>query len=139
MPRTKKIEKVEYIKAIGRRKEAVARVRLILGKGETIVNDQPIDKYFVGEDLKKLYLKPFELTGTVERYHATIKCVGGGKVGQLTAIVHALSRALSLANRENYRPALKKAKLLTRDSRTRERRKVGMGGKARRKKQSPKR
>lgn len=139
MPRTKKIEKVEYITTIGRRKEAVARVRLIWGKGEITINDKPVDQYFAGEDLKKLYLKPFELTGTLERYHATIKCIGGGKVSQLTAVVHGLSRALSLANKENYRPALKKAKLLTRDSRTRERRKVGMGGKSRRQKQSPKR
>jgi len=86
-----------------------------------------------------VYTKPFELTETVGKYYATIKVGGGGKSGQLGAVIHGLSRAFSLVDPEKFRPILKKQKLLTRDSREKERRKVGMGGKARRKKQSPKR
>lgn len=137
--RTKKVEKPEIIHAVGRRKESIARIRLYKGKGETLVNNLPIGEYFPSEVSRVAYMGPFELTDTVGKYYATIKVLGGGKTGQLEAMVHGLSRALVLLDKENFRPVLKKAKLLTRDSRTRERRKVGMGGKARRKKQSPKR
>ena len=137
--RTKKVEKPEIIYAVGRRKESIARIRLYKGKGETLVNNLPIGEYFPGEVFQVVYSQPFKLTDTLGKYYATIKVSGGGKSGQLQAAVHGLSRALALLDKENFRPVLKKAKLLTRDSRTRERRKVGMGGKARRKKQSPKR
>ena len=141
MPKIKKLaeDKKEYIRAVGRRKGAVARVRLYVGKGQSLVNDLPIEKYFPGELSKMALSKPLALTGTVEKYYATIVCAGGGKVGQLQAVIHGLSRALALADREKFRTPLKKAGLLTRDPRVRERRKVGTGGKARRKKQSPKR
>lgn len=140
MPRTKKPEeKQKYISAKGRRKEAVARIRLYSGKGETLVNNQPIEQYFPGEAAKIAYLTPFKETGTIGKYFATVKVVGGGKTGQLGAFLHGLSRALSAAEPEKFRPILKKKGFLTRDPRTRERRKVGMGGKARRKRQSPKR
>lgn len=139
MPRTKKVEKPEIIYAVGRRKESIARIRLYKGKEETLVNNLPIGEYFPGEVFQVVYSQPFKLTDTLGKYYATIKVSGGGKSGQLQAAVHGLSRALALLDKENFRPVLKKAKLLTRDSRTRERRKVGMGGKARRKKQSPKR
>ena len=139
MARIKKEEKQKYITAIGRRREAIAKVRLYSGKGETLVNGKPINQYFPEKGVEKIYSQPFVLTNTVGKYYAVIKCGGGGKMGQLEALVHGFSRALSLADREKFRPVLKKAKLLTRDSRTRERRKVGMGGKSRRKKQSPKR
>lgn len=129
----------KFIFAVGRRKEAVARVRLCKGKGEIIVNNQPIEEYFPGVMAKKLYTTPFEITQTEGKYYATVKVEGGGKSGQLGAVIHGFSRALAQADSEKLRPLLKKQGLLTRDSRTRERRKVGMGGKARRKKQSPKR
>lgn len=140
MARTKKSEtKSKFIQTVGRRKEAIARVRLYPGKGESIVNNQLISQYFPGETAKVIYFKPFEETGTRGKYYVTAKISGGGKTGQLEAFVHGLSRALALADRENFRPILKKKGFLTRDARIRERRKVGTGGKARRKKQSPKR
>lgn len=134
-----KSQKGSYISAVGRRKESIARIRLYKGKGETLVNNLPIGEYFPSEVSRVAHMNPFELTDTADKYYATIKVFGGGKNGQLQAVIHGLSRALALLDKENFRPVLKKAKLLTRDSRTRERRKVGMGGKARRKKQSPKR
>lgn len=129
----------EYTFAVGRRRSAVARVRLYSGKGETVVNDKPIQNYFPGEVARRLWARPFQLTQTEGKYYATVKVVGGGKEGQLDAVIHGLARALNNLDREKFRPVLKKHGLLTRDSRTRERRKVGTGGKARRKKQSPKR
>lgn len=134
-----KSRKKVYIAAVGRRREAIARIRLFRGKGKTLVNDLPIEKYFSGEVAEVTYLKPFQVTDTVGKYYATVKVIGSGKIGQLGAVVHGLARALDKENRELYHSELKKHKLLTRDPRTRERRKAGMGGKARRKRQSPKR
>jgi len=128
-----------YVFAVGRRKTAVARVRLFGGKGETFVNGIPIENYFSGEVAKAVWLKPFNVTDTVGKYYATIKVEGGGKSAQLGAVVHGLARALDKENKELYHSALKKAGLLTRDPRAKERRKPGQMGKARKKKQSPKR
>jgi len=129
-----------YIWAVGRRKSAIARVRLFPNKkGETLVNEKPIEKYFPGEVLKKFYLSPLRACNVVGKYLITIKVEGSGTKGQLDAVVHGISRVLIKLDKENFRPVLKKKGLLTRDPRTRERRKVGTGGKARRKKQSPKR
>ena len=138
MARKKTIK--NYVFAVGRRKTSVARVRLFSGKGETLVNDKPAKEYFsgvVGGD--KLWSRPFDLTQAEGKYWATIKVRGGGKKGQLEAALHGLSRSLASLDVEKFRKPLKAAGLLTRDARIRERRKVGMGGKARRKKQSPKR
>lgn len=135
---TKK-SKQEYVFSVGRRKESIARVRLYKGKNETLVNERPVGEYFPGEVARVAFMRPFQLTQTEGKYWATIKVSGGGRTGQLDAVVHGLARALSSANSEELRPALKKYGLLTRDARIRERRKVGTGGKARRKKQSPKR
>lgn len=134
-----KSRKKKYIYATGGRKSASARVRLFKGKGEIIVNDKPIGEYFLGEIAKVSYMKPFQVTDTVGKYYATIKVRGSGKNGQLGAVVHGLARALDKENKELYHPALKKHKLLTRDARAKERRKAGQMGKARKKKQSPKR
>lgn len=128
-----------YTFAVGRRKTSVARVRLYQGKGENVVNGQSIDKYFPGEVAKRLYTRPFQLVGAEGKYYVTVKVNGGGKESQLDAVVHGVSRAFAGFDREKFRSVLKKHRLLTRDPRTRERRKVGTGGKARRKKQSPKR
>ncbi len=136
MPRKKKIN---YIYTVGRRRSASARIRLFKGKGTSLVNEKPVEKYFPGEVNEEAWTKPFRLTDTLGKYYVTVKIVGGGKNGQLGAAVHGIARALALADREKFRPPLKKAGLLTRDARIRERRKVGTGGKARRKKQSPKR
>lgn len=128
-----------YVGAVGRRKEAVARVRVLQGEGKIIVNGRPIYEYFRGPVYQKAYQKPFELTSTLGKLTATIKLEGGGTMSQLGAVVHGLSRAISLMDKDKYRPILKKAGLLTRDPRVRERRKFGLAGKARAKPQSPKR
>ena len=139
--------KKDYISTVGRRKEAVARVRLYpkglpagrQGSGAITVNAKPIEEYFRGEASKVAYMQPLALTDTVNAVDITVKVEGGGQFGQLDAVVHGIARALEKYDKDKFRPTLKKAGLLTRDARTRERRKVGMGGKARRKKQSPKR
>lgn len=129
----------EYVYAVGRRKTATARVRLFRKSGDMMVNGTVIGKYFAGDVARIAYLKPFEVTGTVGKFSFTAKVEGSGKMAQLGAIVHALSRALTKVDHETYKSALKKAGLLTRDPRMKESRKVGTGGKARRRKQSPKR
>lgn len=133
-----KSSKLKFIFAVGRRKTAIARVRLFKGKGETLVNNQPINKYFSGEVAQKLWVQPFEVTETLGKYYATIRVIGSGKNGQLGATVQGLARALDKAEKTYHSP-LKAQKLLTRDPRARERRKVGQMGKARKQKQSPKR
>lgn len=136
MPR--KSTKKDYIFAVGRRKTSVARVRLHSGRGENVVNGKSFGEYFPGQANEILYTLPFSVVKSEGKYWVSAKVAGGGKDGQLDALVHGISRALVLLNGE-FRTPLKKHKLLTRDSRTRERRKVGTGGKSRRKKQSPKR
>lgn len=123
-------------KAVGRRKEAAARVRLQKGKGQFVVNGIPIEQYFPNEAIR--LEKPFKITDTQGLYFATVKVEGSGKAGQLDAVIHGISRALIIAQPET-RPALKKAGLLTRDPRVKERRKYGRAQKARKGKQSPKR
>lgn len=137
--KTSKPKTKEYYAAVGRRKTATARLRLYSKAGENIVNNKPIDVYFPGLSAKKQYELPFELTGTKDKFHFTAKVIGSGKVGQLKAIVHALTRTLVQKDEAAFKITLKQAGLLTRDPRKKERRKVGTGGKARRKKQSPKR
>jgi small subunit ribosomal protein S9 len=131
--------KANYLPAVGRRKRAIARVRLVRKAGDTLVNDQPIAQYFPGEIFKTLYQEPFRACNVLEKYHATIKVKGSGKSAQLGAVIHGLARALVKANPDKFRPILKKKGFLTRDPRKRQRRQVGTGGKARRQKQSPKR
>jgi len=151
-PKNKKI-KTEYISAVGRRKEAVARVRLYatvkpdltwddvpVKKGDMFVNNKPIAEYFSGEISRHQYTEPLRITNAHQlNYAFTIKVVGGGPAGQLQAVVAGISNALTKIDKEKNRPTLKKNGFLTRDARVRERRNVGMGGKSRRKRQSPKR
>ena len=135
-----KTKKVDYTYGIGRRKEASARVRLFRGKAtENTVNGMEAGKYFPGELAKKALTKPFGATESSDKYYFTARVMGGGKEAQLEAVVLAISRTLVKVSPEKNRPTLRKLNLLTSDSRTRQRRMVGMGGKARRKKQSPKR
>lgn len=138
MPARKPKEK-NYTFAVGRRRTSNARVRLFAGKDQIMVNDLPFGQYFAGPTASKLLVKPLQVTGTEGKYFATIKVAGGGKNGQLEAAIHGIARALCKVDSEAFRDTLKKAGLLTRDPRARERRKVGTGGKARRQKQSPKR
>jgi small subunit ribosomal protein S9 len=133
------MKKADYIYAIGRRRSSAARVRLFKGKGENIVNDKPFEKYFKGEVSKNLISKPFGVTETSDKYFFTARILGGGVNGQLEALILAVSRALLKVSPEKFRPQLRKLNLLSRDSRVRQRRMVGTGGKARREKQSPKR
>lgn len=135
----KTAKKVAYQYAVGRRKRASARVRLYSGKGKTIVNNKPIEEYFPGEVTAVFYQRPFEVTETIGKYYATVRVVGSGLQSQLEAVVHGLARALDKTDRDNFHLALKQNGLLTRDSRQRERRKAGQAGRARHKKQSPKR
>ncbi len=128
-----------FFQATGRRKEAVARVRVFKGEGQMTVNGKPIGEYFRGPIAQKTYLKPFETTQTLGKLTATIKVLGGGYNSQLGATLHGLARALVLVDKEQYRPLVKKAGLLTRDPRAKERKKYGLAHAARAKKQSPKR
>ncbi len=137
MAKTKK-ELKNYTYAVGRRKEASARVRLYKGNKESLVNGEVIGKYFPGDAMRSKWQLPFSLTQTEGKYYVTVRVLGGGKNGQLEATVHGIARAFAKLN-EKFKSSLKPAGLLTRDARKKERRMVGTGGKARRKKQSPKR
>lgn len=131
--------KKKYFYAVGRRKQAVATVKLYEGKGEFLINKIPIDKYFPGKTARAHYKKPFSLSDSEGKFYVEARIVGGGKISQLEAYVLAVSRSLDRYNGSVYRPILKKAGLLTVDARVKERRKAGQMGKARKKKQSPKR
>jgi len=135
---TKRVKPKAYFYALGRRKRSVARVRLYKGKGEILVNDIPVKDYFRGIP-EVYYTKPFILTKTGGKYYASVKVEGGGKRGQVGAMVHGLSRALIKEDAEKYKKVLKSAGLLTRDPREKERRKYGLAHAARKRKQSPKR
>lgn len=135
----KKAKKIDYTYAVGRRKSASARVRLYKGKGENTVNGMPADKFFGSPVFKNIWNKAYKQIDVSDKYYASIKVLGGGVKGQLDAVVHGIAKALAKVEKDTFRTSLKKAGLLTRDARIRERRKVGTGGKARRAKQSPKR
>jgi small subunit ribosomal protein S9 len=130
--------KKNYIYAVGKRKSSTSRVRLYKGSEENTVNTILIGKYFPGESSTAAWSRPFELTELVGKYYFTARVTGGGKKGQIDAVIHGISRAIAQI-KDEHKKVLRKAGLLTRDSRIRERRKMGMGGKARRKMQSPKR
>lgn len=149
-PTTKRVVKKDYVAAVGRRREAVARVRLYSSpsvtlkseeyrRGDVIVNQKPVGTYFAFKAYQPLIAKFFERTGSKEKFIYTIKVAGGGLHGQLEAVLHGIARALDKVDSEKYHTIVKENGYLTRDARTRERRKVGTGGKARRQKQSPKR
>ena len=122
----------------GRRKSSVARVRLIPGNGNITVNKKPLDEYIPMEIVKREVKRPFEIAGCEGKYDVIATVQGGGYTGQAGALRHGISRALCEADREAYRPALKAAGYLTRDSRMKERKKYGLK-KARRASQFSKR
>jgi len=139
MPAAKKSKTKDYTYAVGRRKTATARVRLYQKKGDFLVNQLAAGQYFTSKDAVVKYMFPLKLTGTEAKFSFSAKVEGSGKSAQLDAVVHGLARALAKIDADVYKPLLKKQGLLTRDSRMKESRKVGTGGKARRRKQSPKR
>ncbi|MEK7169082.1 MAG: 30S ribosomal protein S9 [Patescibacteria group bacterium] len=128
-----------YTYAIGRRKSSSARVRLFKGSGDNLINGKKIEEIYNNKVASIILTKPFKLIDAVNKYFFTAKVTGGGKEGQIEAIVHGIARALVKLDPDKFRTILKKNNLLTRDPRVRLRRMVGTGGKARRKKQSPKR
>jgi len=114
--------KKKYFAALGRRKEATATVRLFEGKGDITVNTQAIGEYFYSESDKIAYSEPFRVTDTDGKFYATIKTSGGGKSGQLGAVILGISRALVVFD-EKFRKPLRGAGLLLRDPREKERKK----------------
>lgn len=139
----------DFIFAIGRRKSSTAQVRLykkdaiVWGgtavlKGQIFVNKKNALEYF-GKAFERVYKEPLQATNTENKFAVSIKVRGGGKMGQLEAAILGIARCLDKIDREKSHSILKKKGMLTRDPRVRQRRKVGMGGKSRRKKQSPKR
>ena len=114
-----------YFYGTGRRKQSVARVRLMPGSGAVTVNGRDIDDYFGLETLKLIVRQPFGVTGTEGRFDVVCTVTGGGVSGQAGAIRHGIARAMLQAG-EEYKPLLKKAGLLTRDPRMKERKKYGL-------------
>jgi small subunit ribosomal protein S9 len=149
---TKQVKSSSFTYAVGRRREAVARVRVYNPQsttvtvfeneykvGDLVINGKQAAEYFRFKPYAPKYKKLFELTDTLGKYFISVKVVGGGIEGQLEAMLHGIARAYDKIDTEKYHTLLKENGYLTRDPRTRERRKVGTGGKARRQKQSPKR
>ena len=130
--------KMQYY-GTGRRKSSVARVRLIPGKGNIIINKKTLDEYFGGlELLKNEVRRPLQLVGAEGKFDVVATVAGGGFTGQAGALRHGISRALCVADKEAYRATLKAAGFLTRDPRMKERKKYGLK-KARRASQFSKR
>jgi small subunit ribosomal protein S9 len=117
-------DKVSY-RATGKRKESVARVRLVPGSGKITVNDKDFNEYFGREAVKTSIVEPLKLTGTDSVYDVIADIDGGGTTGQAGALRHGISKALLEINGE-YRAILKKEGFLTRDSRIKERKKYGL-------------
>ena len=115
------------IHSVGKRKTSVARVWMKPGSGNILVNRKPLDEYFGRETLKMVVRQPLELTEMIGRFDFFVNVRGGGSSGQAGAIKHGISRALQEAD-SVLRPQLKKAGLLTRDSRIKERKKYGQRG-----------
>ncbi len=128
--------KVQYY-GTGRRKKAIARVRLVPGNGNITINKRDLEEYFDYDTLKVIVKEPLTITDTLDKYDALITVNGGGFTGQAGAVRHGISRALIKAD-EELRPILKKAGFLTRDPRMTERKKYGLK-KARRASQFSKR
>ena len=111
--------------AVGRRKKAIARVRLMPGEGNITINKRDIENYFGLETLKTVVRQPLTLTETLSRFDVIVNVHGGGYTGQAGAIRHGIARALVKADLD-LKPAIKKAGFLTRDPRMKERKKYGL-------------
>jgi len=115
----------ETVGATGRRKEAVARVRLIPGSGKFDLNGRVLEDYFPRPVLRMIVTEPLRLTNTIDAYDIVARIEGGGMSGQAGALRHGIARALIEAD-PTLRPELKRKGLLTRDARAKERRKYGL-------------
>lgn len=115
---------MQYFDAVGRRKKAIARVRLTPGTGKRIINNRPMKKYLAREILEMIVEQPFQIVGVSDRFDLRANVCGGGLSGQAGAIRHGISRALVRYD-EELKTALKKKGLLTRDPRMVERKKAG--------------
>ena len=124
MATKKTITKKDY--GTGKRKTAVARVYLSPGKGDITVNDKSLENYFGRETLRMMVRQPLVLTDTLQKMDIYAKTMGGGSSGQAGAIRHGIARALLCYDEVVMRPILRKAGLLTRDSRKVERKKYGL-------------
>ncbi|MCB5559683.1 30S ribosomal protein S9 [Anaerosalibacter bizertensis] len=116
--------KVQYL-GTGRRKNAIARVRLIPGSGKIVINKRDLDEYFDYDTLKVIVREPLTITETSDKYDVFVNVHGGGYTGQAGAIRHGIARALLESDGE-LRPVLKKEGFLTRDQRMKERKKYGL-------------
>jgi small subunit ribosomal protein S9 len=125
--RTERAEATQaYYYGTGRRKTSVARVRLYPGTGQVVVNGKSVEDYFGGRLIyREMINQPMELTGTLGRFNVTVKVLGGGTSGQAGAVRHGLARALVQYD-PALRPLLKRAGLLARDPRVKERKKPGL-------------
>jgi small subunit ribosomal protein S9 len=112
--------------ATGRRKESVARVRIVPGSGKWTINGKDIEAYFPNKVHQQLIKEPFVLTNLVDRFDVIARVHGGGTTGQAGSLRLGVARALNEVDSEVNRPALKKAGLLTRDARVKERKKAGL-------------
>jgi small subunit ribosomal protein S9 len=119
------MEKQSYYYGTGRRKTAVARVKLTAGNGAIIVDGMPLEERFPSLEHQRLITLPFLATESTGKYNAVVKVLGGGVTGQSGAIAHGISRALVLAD-ERFKPLLRQQGLLTRDARAKERKKPGL-------------
>jgi small subunit ribosomal protein S9 len=120
------MEIMEYYEAVGRRKRATARVRMFPGgDGSIVVNEKPLEEYFVRESDVLTLTEPLRVTATENRFNISVRVKGGGMTGQSDAIRMGVARALLKADPE-LRPVLRKGGFLTRDARAKERKKPGL-------------
>ena len=119
------MEKSTYFYGTGRRKAAVAQVRLLPGNGTIIINGVPYEELYPRLEHRQAIMRPLLVTDGVNKYNAVVKVAGGGVSGQSGAISHGIARALVRAD-EGLKPILRQNGLLTRDSRVKERKKVGL-------------
>ena len=117
----------DQVQVVGRRKAAVARVRMAPGTGKITVNKRAFDEYFPDRTIRGYITQPLMITGLTEAYDVAVTLAGGGITGQAGALRHGLARALEKVNAE-LRPVLKESGMLTRDARVKERKKPGQPG-----------
>ncbi len=115
----------KYYYGTGKRKTAIARVRLLPGGGSVVINEKPLQEAFPDEPLREVIFQPFKVTKTLDKFSVVAKVEGGGIAGQAAAIRHGIARALVVSD-EGLRSVLRQYGLLTRDARIKERKKYGL-------------
>lgn len=115
----------KYIYATGKRKSAIARVRITPGTGKIIINEKALDEFYSLEALRAIVIKPFSVANTMEKYDVIATVKGGGFSAQAGAVAHGIAKALATTDGD-VKIAVKRAGLLTRDSRVKERKKYGL-------------